>query len=200
MKGDLMMNIVSRITGILLRPKDEWQTISSEKTSVMDLYVGYLIPLAAIGPVASVIGQSIIGYSSPLVGTFRVSLQTSITGALVQFAMALVGAYVVALVIDALAPMFSGQKDLTQALKIAVYSGTPGYLVGIVALMPSLSALGLLGLYSLYLLYFGLGALMKSPADKALPYTVSVVVAVIVLAFVLTAAAAPFIARPMLGI
>ena len=36
--------------------------------------------------------------------------------------------------------------------------------------------LGILGLYSLYLLHTGIAALMKPPADKALIYTIVVVV------------------------
>ena len=38
-----------------------------------------------------------------------------------------------------------------------------------------------MGLYSLYLLYLGLRSLMKSPQEKALPYTVVVIVAAIVI-------------------
>ena len=41
--------------------------------------------------------------------------------------------------------------------------------------------LGILGVYSLYLLYLGLPVLMKSPKEKALGYTLVVVLAAIVL-------------------
>ncbi len=63
---------------------------------------------------------------------------------------------------------------------------------------------GLLGLYSLYLLYTGLPVLMKSPPEKALGYTVVVIIVGIILAlcvFYLTRALGfgfqPGMIRPM---
>jgi hypothetical protein len=54
------MNIIDRIKGIILKPKEEWQTIAGETTPIADLYKNYIIILAAIGPVASFIGLSIV--------------------------------------------------------------------------------------------------------------------------------------------
>ena len=48
-----------------------------------------------------------------------------------------------------------------------------------------LSVLGILGLYSLYLLHTGIAALMKPPADKALFYTIAVIVVVFVVYIVI---------------
>ena len=65
------MNIVERIKGIILKPKEEWQTIAGETTPIVDLYKNYIIILAAIGPVASFIGLSIVGISLPMVGIIQ---------------------------------------------------------------------------------------------------------------------------------
>ncbi|MFA5083285.1 MAG: YIP1 family protein, partial [Hydrogenophilaceae bacterium] len=65
--------------------------------------------------------------------------------------------------------------------KAAAYSFTPAWLAGVLNLIPSLGVLVLLAsLYGIYLLYLGLPVLMKAPEDKALPYTVIVVVCAIV--------------------
>ena len=175
------MNLVERAKGIILRPKQEWETISGETTPISELYKSYIIILAAIGPIASIIGMSIVGIGLPFVGTFRVPIATAVASAVVTYALTLVGVYVLALIIDALAPTFSGQKNLNQAFKVATYSYTPGWLVGIFAIIPPLSILGILGLYGLYLLYVGLPVLMKSPKEKSLVYTVAVIVAAIVI-------------------
>ena len=50
------MALVDRVKNILLTPKTEWEVIDAEPTTVADLYKGYIIPLAAIGPVAQAIG------------------------------------------------------------------------------------------------------------------------------------------------
>ncbi len=97
------------------------------------------------------------------------------------YVLTLVGVYVLALIIDALAPTFNGQKNQIQALKVAAYSSTASWVAGVFALVPGLRILTILGLYSLYLLYTGLPVLMKAPQDKAMGYTAVVIVAAIVL-------------------
>jgi len=193
------MNIVERIKGILLRPKDEWQTISGETTPIPELYKSYIVILAAIGPVASIIGMSIIGLSLPFVGSFRIPITTMIASSVVQYVLTLVGVYVLALIIDALAPTFSGQKNINQAFKLAAYSYTPGWLAGIFALIPALAVLGILGLYGLYLLFLGLPVLMKSPQEKSLGYTATIILAAIVMFVVIGIISRAFISYPTPG-
>ena len=47
------MDLVGRVKKILLQPKTEWRMIDTERTSTQALYTGYIMPLAAIGPVAT---------------------------------------------------------------------------------------------------------------------------------------------------
>ena len=190
------MNIVERIKGILLKPKDEWQTISGETTPIPELYKSYVVILAAIGPVASIIGMSIIGLSLPYTGTFRVPITTMIASAVVQYVLTLAGVYVLALIIDALAPTFSGQKNINQAFKLAAYSYTPGWLAGIFAVIPAMAVLGILGLYGLYLLFLGLPVLMKSSQEKSLGYTITIIIAAILIFAVIGVISRVFISYP----
>ena len=55
------MALVDRIKGILLEPRSEWTTIAAEATSVQSLYTGWIMILAAIGPVAMLIGYAELG-------------------------------------------------------------------------------------------------------------------------------------------
>jgi len=187
------MNITERIKGILLNPKEEWKTIAGETTPIAELYKNYIIILAAIGPVASFIGMSLFGVSLPMGGAFRVPITSGIMNAIVHYGLTLVGVYVLAIIIDALAPTFSGEKNLNQAFKVAMYSSIPGWLAGIFALIPALGVLGILGLYGLYLLYLGLPVLMKSPKEKSTVYTIAVIIAAIVIFVVIGAISRVFI-------
>jgi hypothetical protein len=191
------MNLTERVKNILVQPVEEWSVIETEQTTVADLYTYYIMPLAAIGPVASIIGLSVIGFHVPMGGTYRVSLMTAIGHAVVTYVMALAGVYVLALVIDVLAPTFNGTKNSSQALKLAAYSSTAGWLVGIFNLIPPLAFLQILGLYSLYLLYLGLPVLMKSPQDKTLAYTVVVIIAGLIIFAIIGAVGGAFISYPM---
>jgi hypothetical protein len=193
------MQLVDRVKNILLQPKQEWGVISGESTTTADLYKNYIMLLAAIGPAASVIGMSIVGVSMPFMGTFRVPIVTSIVSAVVYYILGLVGVYILAMIIDYLAPTFSGQKNMDQALKLAAYSYTASWLAGIFVIIPMLGILSLLGLYSIYLLYTGIPDLMKSPQEKSLGYTAAVVIAAIVIFVVISYIPRAFIPYPMPG-
>ncbi len=175
------MNIIERVKEILLTPKSAWPIIEAEETDTATLYTRYIMILAAIQAVAGFIGMSLFGASAFGVSV-RVPMLTGLVQMVLGYAMALAMVYVVALIADALAPTFGGQKSPINALKLVAYSSTAAMVGGIFALIPMLGVLTLVAaLYSLYLLYLGVPALMKVPAEKALPYTAVLVVCAIVL-------------------
>lgn len=178
------MALTDRVQGILLRPRQEWQVIDGEPATVSSLYTGYIVPLAAIGPIARFIGLVIFGVAVPFGATVRAPIGSALVQAVVSFVLALVSVYVLALIVDALAPSFGGTRNPIQALKVCAYSATASWVVAVFALIPLLAILGILGLYSLYLLYTGLPILMKVPQERALGYTLAVIVVAIVLFFV----------------
>ncbi|MBP2160227.1 MULTISPECIES: Yip1 family protein [Asticcacaulis] len=183
--------LIDRVKNILLKPSPTWDVIANEPADIKSIYLGYIIPLAAIGPIASAIGMSVFGVGIPGLISYKTPLMWAATGAVVQFVLALVMVFVLALVIDALAPSFGGQKNQLRAFKVAAYSGTAGWLAGIFAILPPLAMLGILGLYSLYLLYVGLPKLMNVPQEKAVGYTAVTVIVMIVLGLVFSLLSAP---------
>ena len=193
------MNLVDRAKRILLSPRTEWEVIDNEPTTPAQLFTGYAMPLAAIGPIAQIIGYSLFGISVPFAGHYRVPLGSAITSALVTYVLALAGTYLLGLIVDALAPTFNGQRSQIQAFKVAVYSSTASWVAGIFHLIPGLRLLTILGLYSFYLLDQGLPVLMKSPRDKSVAYTAVVIVAAIVLFMLTGMLAGRFLAVPTAG-
>jgi hypothetical protein len=189
MTGETSSSLIERCKNILLKPKEEWERIDAEPATVGGLMTGWVVPLAAIGPVAGLIGGLVFGYGGFGI-TFRPSVMGAVTTAVVGYILALVSAFVLAKIIDALAPTFGGQKNPVQAMKVAAYSGTASYLAGVFQIVPALAILGILGLYSLYLLYLGLPRLMKAPEDKAMSYTIVTVLVAIVLFVVVGAVTA----------
>jgi hypothetical protein len=189
------MNLSDRAKNIMLTPKTEWPLVDAEPGAIGDIYKRYVVPLAAIPVVAGFIGMSLIGVSVPGLGTVRTSLGAGLVTAILQFALSLGLVYVLALVIDALAPTFGGRKDMLSAVKVSAYSMTPMWLAGIFAIIPAISFLTLLGLYGVYLLYLGLPRLMRTPEDKAVAFTSVVVLAAIVLSIVLAAVLGVFLGR-----
>jgi Yip1 domain len=180
------MDIVQRVKSICLTPQTEWSVIAGETTPPAELVTSYVLPLAAIGAVAGFLGGSIVGVSVPFLGRYRVPLLNGLSFAIFSLAMAVVGVFVIAFLINALAPTFGAEKNSAQALKVAVYSYTPAWVAGVLRILPALGLLAILAaLYGLYLLYLGLPSLMKCPKEKAVPYTAVVVVCAIALSLVI---------------
>ena len=192
------MPLVDRVKNILLNPRQEWAVIDAEPTVPVELYKQYIMPLAAIGPVATMIGSTVFGYRIPLVGTFRAPIGQALASMVVTYLLTLGAVYVLALIIDALAPNFGGTKNQLQALKVAAYSSTASWVAGIFSLIPGLRWLNILGLYSLGLLYLGLPVLMKAPEEKALAYTILVILAALVLFLVIGLVAGSFMSGPIM--
>ena len=177
------MGLIERSKNICLTPKTEWPVIEPEATGAMTLYTTYIMLLAAIPAVASLLSMSVIG---SFFG--RIGLGFAVTAAIVGYAMSLIMVFVIAFIADVLAPSFDGQKNMSQALKLTAYSMTAAWLAGIFNIIPVLGwLLSLLGsLYSLYLFYLGSSVMMKVPEQKSVGYTVVIVIVAIVTGFVIS--------------
>lgn len=180
------MNLVERVKAIILTPKTEWPVIEREPGDVTYLFTNYVAILAAIPAVCGLIGTVLL---------LPFGLIGAVVVAIVGYVLSFVAVYVLALIADVLAPNFGGRKDFASALKLAVYSYTPGWLAGVFSLVPALGFLGILGLYALYLFYLGAGPMMKVPEGKATGYTVVVVICGIVLSLILGAIPALLLLR-----
>ena len=177
--GPQTQKLVERVKAILLQPEKTWEVIDGEPATIGELYKAYVIPLALIPAVCGLIG-SFFGFGA-FGFHYRPSIPLAISSAVLSFAGSLVGVYVMALIVDGLAPSFAGTKNQIQAFKVAAYSWTAAWVAGVFAILPAISWLSILGLYSFYLLYKGLPRLMKAPADKATSYTVVAVICAIVI-------------------
>jgi len=169
-------NLVQRVINILTKPKEEWLVIHSEQPDAMKLISGYALILALIPAVSAFIKYGLIG------STYY--LGTGIQKGLVQFLTAVIGVYILAWVINELAPSFESEKNFGRSLQLAVYASTPQWVAGILMLIsPGLSML--FGLYAIYLIAVGLPVLKKTPQEKVVAYVALTIIAMIIIGLVL---------------
>lgn len=183
--GAATSGLVERVKSILLRPSPTWDQIEAEPATTAGLFKNYAAILALIPAICGLIGGSVIG------GAFGIKMPIlfGLVSAIMSYVLNLVMVFVLGLIIDGLAPSFDGQKNQIQAMKLAVYSSTAGWIAGVFALLPIIGVLAILAsLYGIYLLYLGLPKLMKSPPEKAFGYTAVTVIVAIILSFLITAA------------
>jgi hypothetical protein len=93
------MALIDRIKGILLEPKFAWTAIAAEPATTQSIYTGWVMILAAIGPLATLVGFADLGVA------------WSVRLAVGSYVIALVITFVLAMIVDVLAPSFGGQRD-----------------------------------------------------------------------------------------
>lgn len=187
---EMLQSVWERVKNVILKPKETFELVKGESVTSRDLIIGYLAILAIIPAVASLIGMSAVGYSVGWMARVRVPIGNSIARMIIQYALTIGGIYILGIIINALAPSFSGVKNNIAALKIAVYSSTPVLVAGIFYIVPALGIVVFIaGLYGLYLLYVGIPIMMECPPEKVLVYTIVVIVAYIIIYLVIGAIA-----------
>lgn len=170
------MNLVERIKNILLNPATEWETIKNEDHMVSDLFTQYALKLAAIPAVSGFIGFSLFDRAF-----YNPSFGASLKWAISMYVMSLIGVYILAYIIDFLAPTFGSKKHLPTSMKVVVFAYTAAWVGGIFSLVPTLAIFGALAsIYSLVLLYKGLQIVKEVPQNKMVGYFVAVIIASLV--------------------
>lgn len=177
-----MNKLFQRVLNIMRTPKTEWPVIAAEPATPGSIYLPYVLVLAAIAPLAMMLGGG-ADY-----GLFRLSSGLLLRAAVTQYVIGLASVALFALVIHLLAPTFGATRDYTQALKSVVYAATASWLAGIGELLGF--GLGMLialagAIYSIYLLYLSLPHTMKAPQEKAAAYTVVAILVCIVVGVLL---------------
>jgi hypothetical protein len=167
--------ILSRAYGLFSEPKKEWEQIRAEETTVPNILIGYVAPLAAIPPVCDLIGSALFNRLltiDPAAAIIRAGVTWLVSVALVYF---------LGVLINAVAEDFEADKDDLAAQKVAAYSLTPAFLSGVFSLWPPLWWLSLFALAAMvFLMYRGLPILMKAPVERALSYAATVTIAAMV--------------------
>lgn len=164
-----------------MRPRQEWGIIKGEKIRTEDLFARYAVILAAIPAAAGFIGYSIFGRPT-FEGFVPVSMKENLRLALFSYVLALASVFLLAYIIDYLAPFFGSKKDLNASMKIVVYSHTAPWLAGALLVVPQLSLLAIAAsLYALFLLYTGMKSLKEVPADRMAGYFAAAIFASIII-------------------
>lgn len=164
--------LVDRVKGILTKPKYEWPIIAAETATVKSLFTRYAMILAAIPALSSLVHDVVLDGDGPI---------GALIGAVLAYGLSLLSVYVVGIVIDGLAQNFGSERNIVQSMKVSVYAMTPYWVAGILNIIGLNWLAGLFAIYSIYLLYLGLAPLKKTPADKAVLYTVVVMIVGILL-------------------
>ena len=172
------MNLVDRAKNIIMTPKTEWPVIAGETPNIGQIITGYVVPLALIPLVATILGGLLFEH--------YMSAGYVIAMGVVTFVVVILAVFLAAFVIDFLAPNFGSEKNLGRSVQLVAYSYTPAWVAGILNIIPALGIIAALaGIYGIYLMYLGLPAMKNTPADKVVMYLVISIIVLLVIYFIL---------------
>jgi hypothetical protein len=147
------------------------------------LYLGYIIPLSGIGPIATKIRINEEIQNHPGMETLLEFFYWGGTwpGLISDYVCGLIEVYLLAFLLNLAAPLFSGERNQIQALKVMAFSLTSMWIGGVFLAIPMFSldrSMPILsGIYTVYLLYLGIAVLMKVTYPRTIVYTALVVTA-----------------------
>lgn len=163
---------------MLVQPQREWAAINGEFTKTGAIFRSYVIPVSAVPPVAYLLGAVLFGEQGTMFGTLETTVGAAVQDAVIRYLCGLANVFILGIVLELLAPAFSGQANRVQGLKVAAYASTPAWLFGALAIVPRLGRYSIVGtLWALYLVYAGAPLLMKVSGERATPFGVAAAVA-----------------------
>ncbi len=174
-----MRALWERVCDLLVKTGATWKVIATERVSIAWVYRNHLLPLGLLSALAALLGWALVAAAEPETGTL--SFPMALSCVLVLLVMVMVGVWVLAQGVDALAPHFGARKSELRAFKLMAYSVTPMLLLGLFALVPGAVWLCCLGLTAaLWMIWQGLPRLMRCPENKRAIYFAPIAVACLV--------------------
>lgn len=166
------MSLVTRAMNMLKTPKTEWDVVAGEAASIGGLYTGYAIPWSLLQHLASFIGSAFLAGAMTSVLGFHLGMTYWLGSTVLSWVLSLVGIYVAAFIVNALAGSFGSTKSGINAFKLVVYGYTGTWVGGLFAVIPILGGLVAIAgaVYSVYLFYLGLPKMMGTPKEKVVGY------------------------------
>jgi hypothetical protein len=150
------MPSLRRIYNLFLRPRTEWELIAAETSTVDALLRRYILPLAALAPIATTIGMRTFDRAWDPVHGFLVPAENIFAAGATTYFATVGSIFALAGIFMLLAPMFGCARDFVRALKVATYGSVPVLLAGATLVLPVMAIVGVVGMcHSLYLIWMG---------------------------------------------
>ena len=170
--------LLSRVVGILFRTEAEWERIDAEPASGWAPLLTYALLLSLV-PALAPLAQRLAALGAPPGPVLLLALGS--------YAVSLLGVAILAAVIDGLAARNGGEPGFIRAMRLAVYSNTPGWVASAIFVLPIPGFLVLIAnLYGLYVLALGLTRIMRAPRNSGFTYLMPVLVACLMINIVST--------------
>jgi len=170
--------MLSHLIGILLNPSEEWKKIRDVDCTIGKCYCGYVFIMAAIAPVSGYFGTTHFGWEIGAREAVKLSPDSALIIAIAFYFVQLIGVFCMGLMIHWMGKTYNAEQNLSRCIRLAAFTATPFFLVGIVELFPILWLNFVIGLpalaLSVRLLYTGVPIMMEIDEDRGFLFSSSI--------------------------
>jgi len=181
--------ILGRLLAVMKNPRGVWSSIKNDGDSIFDVYRKYLVFLVAVPVVCFFIGMAIVGETDPYQAEkSRIPFFGGLAYAVVHYLLLLANIYILAFLLDFLAPKFGGTTNRLDSFKLVAFSMSPIFIGGLLNLIPDMSMLGVLfGLYGLYIFYLGCDTMIPVPEEQKNKFLIAAIVSMFLVGIIIGA-------------
>ena len=162
------MEALRRIIYLVFRPAEEWAVIAREPANVDLMLRRYILPLAALTPIATLIGMTVFDRAWDAEQGYLVPPDQIFNAAATTFFGIIGSVFALAAIMALIAPMYQCKRDFLAALKVSVHGAGPLLLSGATLVLPAMVVVSMVALcYTLFLYYVGARAVLQVRRDQA---------------------------------
>ncbi len=170
--------MLSHLIGILFNPSEEWKKIRDVECTVGKCFCGYVFIMAAIAPISGYFGTTMFGWEIGAREAIKLSPDSALIISVAYYFVMLVGVFSMGLMIHWMGKTYGAEQSLSRCIRLASFTATPLFLVGIVELFPILWLNFIIGLpalaYSVKLLYTGVPIMMEIEDERGFLFSSSI--------------------------
>ncbi len=169
--------LYNRIRLIFSHPHSMWKEVNEEDKSVMSVRTSFLMPVAILVTISSLLGNIFLRNSG-------LSVLYPVLMALKDLITIILSVELATFAVTEISTAFTHTRSFSVNFKLIIYSITP-FLVSLIItrLFPSLIFLNLAGLYGFFLLWEGIPAMITLAGEYRLRYHLLVALSVIIFYF-----------------
>ncbi len=155
-------NIFLRTRTLIIHPQQAWQEITFENGSKRDAISEYLLPMAVVVGLSSMVGSLLFADIEDSISIGYVFVNGLISSLIVFLEVFLAG-----WIITEMTESFDPEVDSNTIFNLVIYSHAPFFIaLAITRLFPQLMFLMITGIYSFFVFWLGTSHLLKIDKDK----------------------------------
>lgn len=174
----MISEFISRIRGLLFSPQAEFDRIAAEPTDVVVLVRRFLVPLALLTPIATIVGMNSFDVAWDVQHGYRIPKERILNTGVANFAFEIITVMMAGLIFYFMTRVDHRERSFVRSMNVAVYGAVPLLISGALLFVPMNVTVCMLAMVHTFVLYWvGVQKVMNiQPVNASLFVALSMIV------------------------